>query len=102
MPDLATERAHLAQAERDIAEGEKRIFRQEELLAHLRSQDQSTTEAETLLRVLQETLEGWTCLRQIHELELLDEFLWTKIIGITNIRYGCSNTDRRSNSCECC
>lgn len=64
MPDLATERAHLAQAERDIAEGEKRIFRQEELLAHLRSQDQSTIEAETLLRVLQETLEGWKAHRE--------------------------------------
>lgn len=59
MPDLATERAHLAKAERDITEGEERIFRQEELVAYLRSRDQNTTEAEALLRVLQETLLAW-------------------------------------------
>ena len=74
MPDLATERAHLAKAERDITEGEERIFRQEELVAYLRSRDQNTTEAEALLRVLQETLLAWKAhrdqiLRTIDDLE---------------------------------
>jgi len=74
MPDLATERAHLAKAERDITEGEERIFRQEELVAYLRSREQNTTEAEALLRVLQETLLAWKAhrdqiLRTIDDLE---------------------------------
>lgn len=59
MPDLAMERAHLALAERDILEGEGRVFRQEELVALMRSRDQNTTEAEALLRVLRETLLTW-------------------------------------------
>lgn len=59
MPDLAMERAHLALAERDIIEGEDRVFRQEELVALMRSRDQDTTEAEALLRVLRETLLIW-------------------------------------------
>ena len=53
------ERAHLALAERDIIEGEDRVFRQEELVALMRSRDQDTTEAEALLRVLRETLLIW-------------------------------------------
>lgn len=59
MPDLAMERAHLALAERDIIEGEDRVFRQEELMALMRSQGQNTAEAEALLRVLRETLLVW-------------------------------------------
>lgn len=59
MPDLAMERAHLALAERDIIEGEDRVFRQEELVALMRSQGQNTAEAEALLRVLRETLLVW-------------------------------------------
>ena len=59
MPDLAMERAHLALAERDIIEGEDRVFRQEELMALMRSQCQNTAEAEALLRVLRETLLVW-------------------------------------------
>ena len=59
MPDLAMERAHLALAERDIIEGEDRVFRQDELMALMRSQGQNTAEAEALLRVLRETLLVW-------------------------------------------
>ncbi|MFC0340756.1 hypothetical protein [Paracoccus niistensis] len=59
MPDLAMERAHLALAERDILEGEDRVFRQEELVALMRSRNQDTTEAEALLRLLRETLLIW-------------------------------------------
>lgn len=59
MPDLAMERAHLALAERDILEGEDRVFRQEELVALMRSRNQDTTKAEALLRLLRETLLIW-------------------------------------------
>ena len=74
MPDLAMERAHLALAERDIIEGEGRVFRQEELMALMRSQGQTTAEAEALLRVLRETLLVWKAhrdqiLRMIASLE---------------------------------
>lgn len=74
MPDIARERFHLAQAERDIIEGEERIMRQEELVARLRSRQQNTAEAEALLRVLRETLLTWKAhrdqiLRTIHNLE---------------------------------
>lgn len=74
MPDLATERAHLAQAERDISEGEERIFRQEELVARLQAEGRDTAEAETLLRTFRETLQVWKqhrdqILRMIGDLE---------------------------------
>ena len=46
-------------AERDVIEGEDRVFRQEELMALMRSQGQNTAEAEALLRVLRETLLVW-------------------------------------------
>jgi hypothetical protein len=47
--------ADLAMADRHIAEGETHIVRQEELLAVLRSRGQPTKEAETLLRLLNDT-----------------------------------------------
>lgn len=59
MPDIDQERAHLVLAERHIIEGEERIFRQEKLLSELRSRQQDTSEAETLLRLLRETLMTW-------------------------------------------
>jgi len=59
MPDIATERAHLAMADRDIAEGEERVLRQEQLVARLRAESRSTTEAEALLRLLRDTLQVW-------------------------------------------
>lgn len=59
MPDIARERAHLAQAEIDIREGEARISRQEELVAELRTHKLNTTEAEALLQVFRETMLAW-------------------------------------------
>lgn len=59
MPDIATERAHLATAERDIAAGEERIFRQAEMVARLRMANEDTAQAEALLRNFRQTLQGW-------------------------------------------
>lgn len=58
--DLATERKHLAKSERDIAEGERRIAQQTELLEQLhRKGAHDVTEAERLLETLKDTLEAW-------------------------------------------
>jgi hypothetical protein len=52
--------ADLAMADRHIAEGEAHIVRQEELLTFLRLRGQPTGEAETLLRLFNETqVEHW-------------------------------------------
>ena len=67
MPDIAMERAHLARADRDIRDGEKRVLRQEELLAQLRARGQDSAQAETLLRVLRDTLQVW----QAHRHQIL-------------------------------
>ena len=67
MPDIAMERAHLAQADRDIRDGERRVLRQAELVAHLRARGQNSAEAETLLRVLRDTLQVW----QAHRHQIL-------------------------------
>jgi hypothetical protein len=47
--------ADLAMADRHIATGEEHIARQEELLTSLRARRLPTAEAETLLRLLNET-----------------------------------------------
>ena len=72
MPDLAMERAHLAQAERDILEGETRVLRQEELVAQLQAEGHNSIEAETLLRVFRETLQAWKAHRD-QILRLIDD-----------------------------
>lgn len=59
MDELAAERATLAKADRDIADGERRIAEQEALIERLRRGDQPTTTAEALLAALSETLEVW-------------------------------------------
>jgi flagellar motility protein MotE (MotC chaperone) len=67
MLDLATEREHLAKADRDIAEGEARISHQVELIERLREGGHSVSDAERLLTTLQQTLETW----QNHREEIL-------------------------------
>jgi hypothetical protein len=59
MLDMATEREHLAQAERHVAEGEARIARQAELVERLRGGGQDVAAAEALLTNLQQTLAIW-------------------------------------------
>lgn len=63
MPDLATERAHLAQAERAITEGEARLLRQADLVARLRAQGLGTGQAQALLRNFRQTLQEWKTTR---------------------------------------
>lgn len=67
MLDLATEREHLAQANRDIADGEMRIGRQVALVERLRANGHSPTDAEKLLATLRHTLQTW----QDHRQEIL-------------------------------
>lgn len=67
MPDIATERAHLAQADRHISEGETRVFRQAELVTRLHAGNQDSAQAEILLRNLRETLLVW----KAHRLQIL-------------------------------
>ena len=47
------------------------MLRQEELVAHLRARGQDSAEAETLLRVLRDTLQVWQAHRRqiLHMLE---------------------------------
>ena len=59
MLDLATEREHLAKADRDIAEGQERISRQVELIERLRDGGHDLSDAERLLETLQQTLQAW-------------------------------------------
>lgn len=59
MPDTETERRHLAEAERDIAEGERRITNQLCLIEQMRRDGHDVTEAEKLLDLLRKTLEAW-------------------------------------------
>ena len=67
MPDLDLEREHLGRAERDIAEGERRVTRQMLLIERLRQEGHDTAEAEKLLLTLRETLAEW----QAHRDEIL-------------------------------
>ncbi|WP_414473117.1 hypothetical protein [Microvirga sp. M2] len=59
MADPVAEREHLARAERDIAEGERRVTRQTLLVEELRRDGRDTGEAERHLLILQETLASW-------------------------------------------
>jgi len=59
MSNLDTEREHLAKAERDIVEGERRISRQMFLIERMQQQGLDMAEAERLLLTLQGTLGEW-------------------------------------------
>lgn len=74
MPDLMTEREHLLQADRDIADGERRITAQTLLVERLRTAGHDTREAERLLLNLRQTLETWRDHRDaiLHEIARLE------------------------------
>ncbi len=59
MIDPAVERQHLAQAENDIAEGERRVTNQILLIDEMRRDGHDTAEAERYLQTLRETLAVW-------------------------------------------
>lgn len=59
MLTLEDERGHLAKADRDLAEGERRISAQMLIIEHLRATGHGTDAAERLLLTLRETLETW-------------------------------------------
>jgi hypothetical protein len=59
MSELAREVAHLGRAERDIAEGESRITRQQLIVDGLRANGEPADRAEELLESLKTTLATW-------------------------------------------
>jgi len=59
MLTLEEERGHLAKADTDLAEGERRISAQVLMIEQLRANGQGTDAAERLLLTLRETLETW-------------------------------------------
>jgi len=65
MPDLEQERAHLALADRHIAEGEKRIADQTRCVERLTEQGHDPAKDRDLLRLLEETLVNWRGHRQL-------------------------------------
>lgn len=60
MPDIEMEEAHLAKAERDVADGARRVVRQAEVVGRLRAAGQDAAAAEALLRTFRGTLAAWT------------------------------------------
>jgi len=76
MPDPDRERADLAKAEYDIAEGEKRITRQILLIEKMRQDGHDLTEAEALLLTLRGTLAAW----EAHRDEILRELERHKVL----------------------
>ena len=65
MPDLQQEREHLAEADRHIAEGRRRVADQVALIARLAQDGHDTTQARRLLLTLEASLEGRHEHRQI-------------------------------------
>jgi hypothetical protein len=59
MIDLEQEQEELAKADADIADGEDRLARQEELVTQLHLDGHDTTPAKELLEALRRTLEEW-------------------------------------------
>lgn len=59
MLTLDDEREHLAKADRDLADGERRISAQVLMIEQLRATGHATDAAERLLLTLRETLEAW-------------------------------------------
>lgn len=62
---LEMERGHLAKADRDIVDGERRITAQQLLIEQLRVDEHDTSEAERLLLTLRQTLEAWQSHRDL-------------------------------------
>jgi hypothetical protein len=65
MPNQQQEREHLAKANRDIAEGERRVAEQIILIQQMTERGQDTTQAQQLLQNYEETLEQWYIHRQL-------------------------------------
>jgi hypothetical protein len=77
MSRLSIERDHLARADDDIADAERRITVQMLRIYRLREGEHDTREAEKLLTALQHTLDTWNehrteIVREIARLELLN------------------------------
>lgn len=56
---LATERDHLAAAQRDVLQGKRRIAEQVELLERLKRDGHDTGQAQVLLETFNQTLSAW-------------------------------------------
>jgi len=65
MPDLDQEHAHLALADRHLAEGERRVADQSALIRRMSGQGHDTAMAREFLKVLEQTLEQWRIHRQL-------------------------------------
>ncbi|WP_114948706.1 hypothetical protein [Microvirga calopogonii] len=65
MPNVQHEREHLAKADRDIADGERRVAQQIILIEQMRKDGQNTALAEEFLRNLEQTLEQWHAHRRL-------------------------------------
>lgn len=59
MLNRAKEQQDLAQADRDIAEGEQRVDRQVKIVEELRRDRHNVTEAEKLLKSMRAALDEW-------------------------------------------
>jgi hypothetical protein len=62
---LQMECEHLIMADRHLADGEKRVANQIDLIAWMIQKDHDITEAQKLLRNFEETLEQWHVHRQL-------------------------------------
>jgi|SRR5215211_8883162 hypothetical protein len=65
MPDMQQEFEHLAQADRHLLEGERRIADQIILIEELTAKGHDTTGAEELLRNFEQTRETWRVHREL-------------------------------------
>jgi hypothetical protein len=63
--DLEQERNELVRANRDIAEGERRITEQQDLLTRMHNAGHDTRQGERLLTTLQATLLEWQAHREL-------------------------------------
>ena len=59
MLSIAEEQSHLAKAEQDVIEGERRVAEQTDLVERLKQKGHSAEQAERLLVTLKETLQCW-------------------------------------------
>jgi hypothetical protein len=65
MPDIEQELQHLAQADRQLAEGNRRVAEQIALIEHMTEKSQDTTEARKLLRNFEQILGHFHVHRQL-------------------------------------
>ena len=65
MSDPFMESEHLARAERHIAEGERRVAAQREIIARLVEEGRDTALAKKLLQSLEQALEQWHVHRRL-------------------------------------